>query len=46
VVRQGVSFEVYNPNDVYSNGKTGLPEVDMWLAAVNPHHLQAAPSVI
>lgn len=46
VQRQGISFEVYDPKDMYANGKTGLPEVDMWLSAVNPNHLAAAPSVV
>lgn len=46
VSRQGVSFDMFNPNDIYDSGKTGLPEVDMWLAAVNPHHLACAPEVL
>lgn len=46
VVRQGVTFEMYNPNDIYATGKTGLPEVDLWLSAVNPNRLAAAPSVL
>lgn len=44
--RNGVSYRVYDPAVIYANGKTGLPEVDIWLASVNPHHLIAAPSVI
>ena len=43
---QGVSYEVFNPNSIYDSGKTGLPEVDMWLASVNPAKLPAAPSVV
>lgn len=46
VSRQGVSYQLYNPNDIYNSGKTGLPEVDMWLASVNPNKLMAAPSVL
>lgn len=46
VNRRGVSYAVYNPNDIYTNGKTGLAEIDSWLAAINPHHLAAAPSVL
>ncbi|MEU9805430.1 hypothetical protein [Mycobacterium sp. NPDC050853] len=46
VARQGVNYEVYDPRDVYANGKTGLSEVDLWLAAVNPNHLMAAPEVL
>ncbi|APQ42282.1 head-to-tail adaptor [Mycobacterium phage Rich] len=43
--RQGVTYRVYDPAVIYANGKTGLAEVDMWLAAINPHHLLAAPTV-
>ena len=46
VSRQGVSFDMYNPNDIYDSGKTGLAEIDMWLAAINPHHLACAPEVL
>lgn len=46
VSRQGVSYQIYNPNQIYQDGKTGLPEVDLWLAAVNPQRLLAAPSVL
>ncbi|UJQ86546.1 head-to-tail adaptor [Mycobacterium phage PenguinLover67] len=46
VSRQGVSYRAYDPAVIYANGKTGLPEVDLWLAALNPNHLVAAPSVI
>jgi hypothetical protein len=46
VQRQGVSFDMFNPNDIYDSGKTGLAEVDMWLAAVNPNHLACAPEVL
>jgi hypothetical protein len=44
--RNGVTYRAYDPAVIYANGKTGLPEVDMWLATVNPNHLMAAPSVI
>ncbi|AYB70563.1 head-to-tail adaptor [Mycobacterium phage Serendipitous] len=43
--RQGVTYRVYDPAVIYANGKTGLAEVDMWLASVNPHHLMASPTV-
>jgi len=46
VSRQGVSYRAYDPAVIYANGKTGLPEVDLWLATVNPNHIYAAPSVI
>lgn len=46
VTRQGVTYQVYDPNAIYSAGKTGLPEVDTWLAAVNPHRVTQAPVVL
>jgi hypothetical protein len=46
VARQGVTYEVYDPRDIYANGKTGLAEVDLWLAAVNPNRLAEAPEVL
>lgn len=46
VSRNGVTYQVYNPNDIFANGKTGLSEVDLWLSAINPHHLMKAPSVL
>lgn len=45
VTRQGVTHRIVNPNDIYSVGKTGIPEVDLWLSAVNPYHLLSAPVV-
>lgn len=46
VSRRGVSFDMFNLSEMYNSGKTGLPEIDMWLAAVNPNHLACAPEVI
>lgn len=46
VSRQGVTYRAYDPAVIYAAGKTGLAEVDMWLAAVNPNALMASPSVI
>ncbi|UYL88131.1 head-to-tail adaptor [Gordonia phage Evaa] len=46
VTRQGVSYQVYDPQTIYAAGKTGLPEIDLWLASVNPHHLLQGPSVV
>lgn len=45
VTRQGVTYQMVNPVDIYKEGRTGLDEVDLWLSAVNPHRLQEAPSV-
>lgn len=35
----------FDPSRIYAAGKTGLSEIDLWLSAVNPHHLMAAPKV-
>lgn len=45
VTRQGVSYDMVDPVDIYQEGKTGIPEVDLWLSAVNPRHIMAAPEV-
>jgi hypothetical protein len=45
VSRQGVSYDI-DPTVIYANGKTGVSEVDSWLAVVNPNHLMQAPSVM
>lgn len=39
VVRQGVSMLLLDPQTFLSDGRTGLYEVDLFLAAVNPHGL-------
>lgn len=46
VSRQGVTYRAYDPKAIYESGKTGIPEIDLWLSSVNPNHLMAAPSVI
>ncbi|UJE15674.1 head-to-tail adaptor [Gordonia phage Ligma] len=46
MTRQGVSYQMYDPTQFYAVGKTALPEIDMWLAAVNPNHIAAPPAVI
>jgi hypothetical protein len=45
VTRQGVSYTMTDPTDIYASGKTGIPEIDLWLSAVNPNKLSAAPVV-
>lgn len=45
VARQGVSYEI-DPTTLYAAGKTGIPEIDTWLMAVNPNHIMQAPSVL
>ena len=46
VSRQGVTHRMYDVNAIYSSGKTGIPEIDLFLAAVNPNHLMQAPTVV
>lgn len=45
VTRQGVSYDMVDPTDIYASGKTGIPEIDLWLTAVNPARIQQAPVV-
>ncbi|AXN53293.1 head-to-tail adaptor [Mycobacterium phage Thonko] len=44
--RQGVTYRVYDPAKIYADGKTNIPEIDQWLAAVNPHHLMQTATVL
>lgn len=46
VSRNGVSYQVYDPTTFYAAGKTGMPEIDLWLMSVNPDHIMQAPSVL
>lgn len=46
MTRQGVSHRIYDPQDIYAAGKTGVPEIDLWLAAVNPNRLMQPPEVL
>lgn len=43
VSRQGIDIEKADPTLLYSEGRTGLPLADAWLAAVNPFR-QTTPS--
>jgi len=36
VVREGMTFAYIDPLTLYDKGKTGLPEVDMWITTMNP----------
>jgi hypothetical protein len=40
VSRQNVTYQMVDPTDIYAEGKTGIPEIDLWLAAVNPKKIQ------
>lgn len=45
MTRNNVSYQMVDPQDIYASGKTGLSEIDLWLAAVNPTALQQRPTV-
>lgn len=45
VQRQGVTVTMVDPSDIYATGATGLPEVDVWVRAMNPNRLME-PSVV
>ena len=36
VTREGVQYTMVDPTDHTAGGKTGLPDVDMWINQVNP----------
>ena len=36
----------FDPSRIYAAGKTGLTEIDLWLSAINPHHILAGPKVL
>jgi hypothetical protein len=44
--RQGLSMVISNPADFFPDGRTGLPEVDLWLAAENPHKIRREATVL
>lgn len=43
--RQGVDYEWADPTLIYSEGRTGLPFADLWLATVNPYRLTSPSRV-
>ncbi|WP_432001627.1 hypothetical protein [Streptomyces sioyaensis] len=45
ISRQGLDMEMADPTVIYSEGRTGLPMADAWLAAVNPGRLASASRV-
>lgn len=45
VTREGISYTFVDPMEFLSNGRTGLPEVDMWLSTVNPTGALSPPGV-
>jgi hypothetical protein len=45
VSRQGVTYQMVDPTDIYTTGKTGISEIDLWLSAVNPRAMASPPTV-
>lgn len=45
ISRQGVTYTYTNPSDATSKGRTGIYEVDLFLAAVNPNNVRRQPKV-
>lgn len=45
VSRQGVSYTIMDPQEFISNGKVGIYEIDLFLAAVNPVKAKKRPKV-
>lgn len=46
VVRQGVQVDMADPTTIFTEGRTGLPLVDLWLNAVNPNRLPGPSRVL
>lgn len=45
VSKQGVSYTILDPQEFISNGKVGIYEIDLFLAAVNPSKAKKRPKV-
>lgn len=45
VARQGVSYTMFDPQEFIANGKVGIYEIDLFLAAVNPSKAKKRPKV-
>lgn len=39
VSRNGVQIDMIDPTDIYAEGLTGIPQIDLWLSSVNPNKL-------
>ncbi|GAA3786679.1 hypothetical protein GCM10022226_01000 [Sphaerisporangium flaviroseum] len=46
VIRQGVQVDIADPTTIFSEGRTGLTLVDLWLSTVNPYRLESASRVM
>ena len=45
VNRQGISYTIMDPQEFISNGRVGIYEVDLFLAAVNPNKAKKKPKI-
>lgn len=45
ITRQGVSMAILDPMEFITKGQTGLPDVDLWIASVNPNGGRRRPTV-
>jgi hypothetical protein len=45
VNRQGVAITILDPMEFITKGQTGLPEIDLWIASVNPNGGRRRPAV-
>lgn len=45
ITRNGVAIRMSDPSALFRDQLTGLPEVDMWVSAINPHRLAVPPVV-
>lgn len=41
IQRQGVTVQMADPQAIIDAGGTGIPEIDLWVRAINPHRLPA-----
>ena len=41
IVRQGLTIEILDAQDLFKDGLTGIPEIDLWVVSVNPYHLKS-----
>lgn len=46
VTREGVTYEMVDPQEWLDSGLTGLGAVDMWLKIVNPNSIRTPPGVM
>lgn len=45
ITRNNMTFQRIDPTDIFKNGQTGLPDVDLWIRALNPHQLSSPSNV-